>query len=256
MKKKGLFRTFIAVVMLGLTCTPAYCAEMSAQEIMEKVWGQYRSLPEYQMKASLRNSKDNQSKTAELSIKIGADSKDSIMVKYLDPPILSGTGILTYLYASSAEQWIATKSTDPRKTAPGDSKKLFVNTNLNYYEIRQLAGLRTGDYIFRLIPEKSGKPNIWLILAEPKNKSEYPYDHQEFTVCETKPGQFVIDNIASFVGTRQVKTVLYKNFEFFGNAWRPKQIQIQNHENGSLTEIEAVSTAPKINTVLSIESLK
>jgi len=164
--------------------------------------------------------------------------EDSVTIKFLDPPLDRGLGLLTLRHAKREdEQWLKLPSLKKvRKIAAGEQDKYFAGTDLTNEDIRQLIGERVQDFTFALAKKETG---CSVIEAVPREGIETGYGRRLIWVDE----KFAITKV-EYYGK---KGALLKTQTNSGitvsekGLWRTRHVEMDNLllKRKTLVDIEA-----------------
>lgn len=238
---RGVFVGLAAIMILAQTCGIAGSAESpSPESIISGSWELFRQAnhEKESVKIVISNSDGRREEKRLIRwTKFDPSHEDCITIKFLEPPLDRGLGLLTLRHGARAdEQWIKLPSLKKvRKIAPGEQEKYFAGTDFTNEDIRQLIGERVQDFTYTL-SRKEGESSV--IEATAKAGVETGYGRRLIWVNE--------------------KSVITK-VEYYGKKGEP--IKTQTHSGITVSDkglwrtdhVEVDNLLLKRRTVLDVE---
>ncbi|MFA6550978.1 MAG: outer membrane lipoprotein-sorting protein [Patescibacteria group bacterium] len=169
----------IVIFAIGIPCQ----AEMSGQEVITKCFALYRQTPSECERTEVTITPDGGKPTGKAFtrwIMFNPAGEDKVVVKFNEPAMDKGLGLLIWRHADEDEQWLKMPSFDKtRKIAVADQSKYFGGTDVTFEDARQLIGERTQDFNYKILSSDSAG---WKIEALPKAGTKTGYGKRIFFV--------------------------------------------------------------------------
>ena len=209
---------------VGLLLLPAasFAQAPDGAEIMRRTDKDHRSKDERGVVEMIlvTDSGEKQARTLEICAKTGEGEDDMNLVRFLTPPTVRGTAVLTVEATGRADdQWLYLPAMKKSKRlASGDKTQRFAGTDFTYEDLRteNLSGFdyqRTGE-------EKLGDFQCWIVEARPKQGTQSGYSLRKLWVDKDR---FLIHKIEYYDPKGALlKTLENKGFEQVSGLWRAK----------------------------------
>lgn len=231
--KKLLSLTFcllIATLMAG------HAAQTEkAEELIKKVWNSYRinnfETEESEITITKEGSQPEKKKLVRY-ILFSPTGDDKITIKYLEPALDKGLGLLTHRKKSGDEQWLKLPSLgNSRKISTAKESEYFGGTDLTYEDAKMLTGEKTDEHNYIAGPDGA-------ITSTPKTGTITAYGKRIIYVTK----DHAISHIAYFdKNGLLIKTLTNNNIKIQANGfWRPAQVTIDNKKLKRKTVITIV----------------
>jgi hypothetical protein len=184
---KRLLIVLVGMAYLALAGSGACMAEeLPPDEIITKSWELFRQVDHEKESVRIVMSYSDGRKEERKLVRwtrFDPGGEDSITIKFIDPPLERGLGLLTLRHAQREdEQWLKLPSLKKvRKVAAGEQDKYFAGTDLTNEDIRRLIGERVRDFTYSLA-KKEGDASI--IEAVPRAGTETGYGRRLIWVNE------------------------------------------------------------------------
>jgi len=194
---KRMFVVFASIVYLALVGSGAsFAGELEPGKVISKSWELFRRTNHEKESVRIVISYSDGRREEKKLIRwtrFDPANEDCITIKFLEPPLDRGLGLLTLRHAGrNDEQYLKLPSLKKvRKIAAGEQEKYFAGTDLTNEDIRQLIGERFQDFTYSLA-KKEG--NTWIIEAAPGAGVETGYGRRLIWVDE----KYVITKVEYF----------------------------------------------------------
>jgi len=227
-------RTCLLIATLAAVAAfPANAQDLNGEQILRRVDKDHRSNDERGVVEMILESKDGkkQRRSMEMLFKQAAGDDDMNLLRFLDPPNIRGTSLLT-VEATGREddQWIylpALKKS--KKIASSKRTNRFAATDFTYED------LRTEDFAnntYAKLPDTTvefdGKPTpCFVVEARPKEGSSSGYSKR---VIYVEKARFLTLKAEFFdPKDRHQKTLVNRGFEQVSGVWRSRQSMMSDH---------------------------
>jgi hypothetical protein len=244
-----MVKIIFGIIFLLLSSGIVQAAELSPEQIVAKSWEQFRNAKgEKETVKIVVVYADGRKEEKKLFrwTKFDSGSEDQITLKFFEPPLDRGLGLLTLRHpVKEDEQWLKLPSLKKvRKIAVGEQEKYFAGTDFTNEDVRQLIGEKTKDFTYRLV-NKTG--NVWTIEAVPKSGVETGYGRRVFQI-DDKMVFLKIDYFGK--NGEHIKTQTNSNIVFSkGNLWRANHVEVNNFllKRKTVVDVESRDIDPQIS---------
>jgi hypothetical protein len=216
-----IFRIILAVVTCISIASSAWAE--TAEEAVKKAWSAYRIVShetEYIKIVIAKNNGPTEEKKIVRWIKYSPDGHDKTTVRFQEPAMDKGLGLLTHRKAKDDDQWLKLPSIgSARKISTADQSKYFGGTDFTNEDIRLAQGERTSDYNYAY-----GERNT--IVSTPKPGTESAYAKRLITL----DANHAIVKIEYFdKSDHLLKTMTNRKIKISNNGmWRAGETEIKN----------------------------
>ncbi len=226
--KKTFFILASAALIAFSSSTSCPAEDLSAEGIISKSWELFRQANyEKESIGIVIVYSDGRKEEKKLLrwTKLDPAREDCITIKFLEPPLDRGLGLLTLRHAGKDdEQYLKLPSLKKvRKIAPGEQGKYFAGTDMTNEDIRQLIGERMRDFTYSF----SGKDgNASVIEAVPGAGVETGYGRRLLWVDE----KLVITKVEYYGKKGELIKVQTNSGITFSDRglWRANHIEMDN----------------------------
>ncbi|MFN7974537.1 MAG: outer membrane lipoprotein-sorting protein [Acidobacteriota bacterium] len=239
---------FAALVAFVAAGAAARAAEPGGREIAQRVEEQNRSNTEistFEMRIVDGKGKEKVRRIKSFS-STPKGGQDRVMLRFLDPPDVAGTGLLTLEGSPEDEQWIylpAQKRT--RRIAAGGKNESFMGSDLSYDDLRP-RDVDAWEYKV-LRSEKLPDGDTWVLEAVPVKGGKAADSEYGRTLSWIRKEDFVPLKGELYDKDGQLwKAIAYAGYKDDGGVKRPASLSVENRKKGSKTVMSYVERA--INT--------
>lgn len=209
--------------------------DLTAIQIMRKTDTEHRANDERGEVDMVLVAKDDQRQRRKLEImtKKGEGDDDKTLIRFLDPPTVRGTAVLTHEATGRADdQWLYLPALQKKKRiASSNRTQRFAGTDFTFEDIRS-EDFEAYDY------KKAGEEVVnrqacYVIEATPKPDTTSGYSKRRIFVEKER---FLIHKIEFFdKRDRHQKTLELARFAQIDGLWRAEQSMMSDHQRGTKT---------------------
>jgi outer membrane lipoprotein-sorting protein len=209
--------------------------DLSALEIMRKTDSDHRATDERGEVDMVLVSKDGkrQRRKLEIMTKTGEGDDDMNLIRFLEPPKVRGTAVLTLEATGRADdQWLYLPALQKKKRiASSNRTQRFAGTDFTFEDIRS-EDFEAYDYA-KAGEEVVDRQSCWVIEATPKEGTTSGYSKRRIFVEKER----VLIRKIEFFDTRDrmQKTLELRKFEQIDGHWRAAQSMMEDHLRGTKT---------------------
>jgi len=212
--------------------------ELTGREIMEKQKVLQKADDEIEiMQMKLIKGKDVRKREVVRYNKKGEEENDKIMIMFLEPRDVEGTGVLTWEHKDrSDDQWLYLPARRRETRISGSSKKnLFMGTDFSFGDLRS-EKLSLYDYE-RLSDKKRGGRDCFVVKAVPNTEKEEKDSGYGARILWIRKGTFFTEKIRYYDTTYDPKKKKNKVLKFCvysnvvnpeGHFWRATKTRMKN----------------------------
>lgn len=242
MKRPWLLLVPAALAALTLLPARAEPDELDGEQILRRTDKDHRAKDErgvVDMVLVAQGDGQRQRRQMEMLFKSGEGEDDLHLLRFLDPPTIRGTALLTR-EASDREddQWIylpALKKS--KKIASSKRTNRFAQTDFTYEDLRtedfgHHTYKRLGDSKVEISPEE-GTKDCYVVEARPKSQETSGYSKRVIYVDKDR---FLTLKVEFYdLKDRHEKTLTNRGFEQVNGLWRAKMAMMEDLERGTKT---------------------
>lgn len=222
-------------LVLWLSGIASAQAELSALEIMRHTDQDHRANDERGEVDMVLVDKDDQRQQRKLEImtKKGEGDDDKTLIRFLEPPTVRGTAVLTHEATGRADdQWLYLPALQKKKRiASSNRTQRFAGTDFTFEDIRS-EDFTAYDYS-KVGEEVIDRQSCYVIEAKPKDPSTSGYSKRKIYVEKER---FLIHKIEYFdQRERHQKTLELRRFVQVSGLWRAEQSMMSDHLRGTKT---------------------
>ncbi len=221
---------WVVVVALVFSFSDAVAEELTGRSILEEQ--ERRHVSEYEFGEVAMTLIDRNGKKSQREIRVyhlERDEKSKILIQFLEPANISGTGLLTWEMEGGKEddQWLYLPAARVvKRIAGGGKKNQFMGTDLAYEDLR-LEDLDSHKYTLMGEETVSGR-KCWKIEALPATEYEKKTSGYGKRIMYVDQGHYFQIKIDFFDHhDRHVKTALFEDIrQVKGQLYRPYNITV------------------------------
>lgn len=239
------FTTRLTLSVLALPIASLGAAELSGRDVAQRVEDASRTSSEvatFEMRIIDAKGKEKVRKIKSWSL-TPKGGKDRGMLRFLDPPDVAGTALLTIEADPEDEQWIylpALKRT--RRIAGGQKNESFMGSDLSYDDLRT-QDLDAYDYKV-LRSEKLADGDTYVLEATPVKGGKAADSAYSRSLSWVRKDDFVPLKAEMYDKDGQLeKAIAYTGYKDDGGVKRPSSVTIENRQKGTKTTLTYVERA-------------
>lgn len=178
-------------------------------------------------------------KERELEIKRKSGNKHQVLVRLMSPADVSGIALLSVSSGGTDDQWIYMPSQKKaRRVVSGNKTQKFLDTEFSLEDF----SANTYGHFTNTVTKEERAPSAAIAVVESKAKDKATSYSKIMTWVDL--ASYQIQKAEYYdQGGKLLKTMVFRDYKKFGDAWRAQTIEVRNMQN-------------KRSTVLNIASMK
>lgn len=229
------------ILAVALACSPlALAAEPTGLEIARLAESKNRSTTEvatFEMTIVDKGGKEKLRKLKSWS-STPEGKPDRGMVRFLDPPDIAGTAVLTLEQPGTEdEQWMYLPALKRTRRIAGKSRnESFMGSDLSYDDLRPRDVDAYGYEVLK--SDKTPEGEAWVLQSKPiKGGKAEGSDYAKSVAWIRKSDHVALRMELYDAGGALIKTIVSKDYKQDGGVMRPSLVEVENAKKGSRTTI-------------------
>jgi len=227
-------RWMLTAALIAVFCSPALA--LTGAEIMDKADKANRSKDEATVTVmKIRNDKGHERERKMLNRKkAGAGDDDKIIIRFLEPTTLAGSGLLTIEEGAGDQQWLFLKELKKVKKIAGASKAgAFMGSNFSMYDMRT-EDLKGHNY--KLLGEETHGRTLYRVEATPKTKEVAEATGYSKRVVFVDKERWTVVRVDYFDSKgKALKTLVASKWKQHKKLWRADKVLMMSKLDKSKT---------------------